>query len=66
MTRFHHKFGLVPKLSLRKELEEIYINKKYKVLTSDSCQRELYLNVFYIFCCVSNSLQALIEDVLIS
>jgi hypothetical protein len=34
MTRFHQKFDLVPKLSLRVELEGFSINKKYRVLTS--------------------------------
>jgi hypothetical protein len=47
MTRFRHKFDLIPKLCLRRQLEGLNINKKYKVLTSASWQKELYyLNVF--------------------
>ena len=34
MTKFHQKFNLVTKLSLRPQLEGLSINKKYRVLTS--------------------------------
>jgi hypothetical protein len=46
---FHHKFDLVPKLSLRGQHNGLSTNKKHKVLTSASWQRELYLNAFHPF-----------------
>ena len=64
MTRSHQKFDLIPKLSLRVQLEGLSINKKYRVLTSASQQRELYLNAFHPFCCVSDGLQYRIGDAL--
>jgi hypothetical protein len=64
MTRSHQKFDLVPKLSLRVQLEGLRINKKYRVLTSTSQQRELYLNAFHPFCCVSDGLQYRIGNAL--
>jgi hypothetical protein len=63
MTRFHQKFDLVSKLSLRVQLEGLSINKKYRVLTS-ATQRELYLNAFHPLCYVSNGLQCRIGDAL--
>jgi hypothetical protein len=65
MTRSHQKFDLGPKLSLRVQLEGLSINKKYRVLTSASHQRELYLNAFHPFCCVSDGLEGRIGDALI-
>jgi hypothetical protein len=56
MTRFYQKFDLVSKLSLRGQLEGFSINKKYRVLTSASLQKELYLNAFHPFFRVSDSL----------
>jgi hypothetical protein len=64
MTRFHQKFDLVPKLSLRVQLEGLNINKKYRVLTIASQQRELNINVFHPFCRVSNALHCRISDAL--
>jgi hypothetical protein len=49
MTRCHQKFDLVPKFSLKVQLEGLSINKKYRVLTSASHQKELYLNAFHPF-----------------
>jgi hypothetical protein len=65
MTRSHQKFDLVPKLSLRVQLEGLSINKKYRVLISASQQRELYLNAFHPFCCVLDGLHCRIGDALI-
>jgi hypothetical protein len=56
MTRFYQKFVLVPKLSLRRQLGELGINKKYRVWTSASLQEELYLNAFHPFFHVLNGL----------
>jgi hypothetical protein len=64
MTISHQKFDLVPKLSLRVQLEGLNINKKYRVLTNASQQRELYLNAFHPFCYVSDGLQCRIGDTL--
>jgi hypothetical protein len=50
MIRCFQKFDLISKLSLRVQLEGLKINKKYRVLTSASQQRELYLNAFHPFC----------------
>jgi hypothetical protein len=65
MIRCHQKFDLIPKLSLRVQLEGLNINKKYRVLTSASQQRELYLNAFHPFCCVLDGLYCCIGDALI-
>jgi hypothetical protein len=46
------------------QLEGLNINKKYRVLTSASQQRELYLNAFHPFCYVSDGLQCRIGDAL--
>jgi hypothetical protein len=64
MIRCFQKFDLISKLSLRVQLEGLKINKKYRVLTSASQQRELYLNAFHPFCCVSDGLQCRIGDAL--
>jgi hypothetical protein len=56
MTRFYQKFVLKPKLSLRRQLGELGIEKKYRVWTSASLQGELYLNAFHPFFHVSDSL----------
>jgi len=69
MTRFHQKFDLVPKLSLRLQLEGLsinkkYINKKYITFSSAFQQRELYLNAFHPFCYVLDGLQCRIGDAL--
>jgi hypothetical protein len=55
---------MVPKLSLRGHLEGLGVNTKYKVSTSGSLQRELYLNGFNLFFYVSHSLQCSIENAL--
>jgi hypothetical protein len=52
MTRFLHKFDLISKLGIRRQLEGLSINKKYKILTSASQQRNLYLNAFHLFLCI--------------
>jgi hypothetical protein len=49
MTRFHHKFDLVPKLSLRGQLDGFNIIQNYNPLTSALWQKELYLNAFHPF-----------------
>jgi hypothetical protein len=64
MTRFYQKFVVVPKLSLRKQLRELGINKKYRVWTSASLQGKLYLNAFHSFLRVLDSLQCTIDDAL--
>jgi hypothetical protein len=64
MTRSHQKFDLIPKLSLRVQLKGLNINKKYRVLTSASQQRKLYLNAFHPFCCVSYGLRCRIGNTL--
>jgi hypothetical protein len=46
------------------QLERLNINKKYRVLTSASQQRELYLNAVHPFCCVFDGLQCRIGDAL--
>jgi hypothetical protein len=51
-------------LSLRGHLEGLDTNKKYKVLTSASQQRELYLYAFHPYFCVSDNLQCTIDDAL--
>jgi hypothetical protein len=56
MIRLHQKLDLIPKLSLKGQPKGLSINKKYKVLTSASQQRELYLNAFHTFFHVSYSL----------
>jgi hypothetical protein len=65
MIKFHHEFNLVPKLSLRGQLEGLNIIKKHNVLISASWQKELYLNIVYPFFQVLHKLHALIEDALI-
>jgi hypothetical protein len=64
LIRFCQNFVLVFKLSLRRQLGELSINKKYKVWTSVSLQGELYLNAFHHFFRVLDSLQCTIDDAL--
>jgi hypothetical protein len=47
MTRFYQKFDLIPNLRLRRQLEGLDINKKYRVLITTSLQKELYLIAFH-------------------
>jgi hypothetical protein len=60
LVRFYQKFDLVPKLSLRVQLEGLNINKKYRVLTSASLQRAAFQPFFH----VSDSLECTINDTL--
>jgi hypothetical protein len=58
MTRFHQKFDLLPKLSLRGQLGRLSIIEKYNGLAATSKKRELYLNTFHPFFRVSKNLPA--------
>jgi hypothetical protein len=53
MTRFHQKFDLVPKKSLRGQLGRLNMIEKHNVLTIVSWKRKLYLNTFHPFFWVS-------------